>query len=310
MVSGLKNKNTKGGKGKAQKKKMVFAKNSQQAILGISIFSIFLLKTGYDLSNYIYNEYIKPQQAQSTAKTIAQDQQNNLESLENNPNAASTPGDPNFAPDPANPAGPAGQMDPSVQADANNIYTQTVNMQNKSPQNGPPGSNMSKARGSDGEVEIIPKTAERKRTGKMVVVPVADSGRSNPFLPAGENIVPSSLPKFNLLAPPESVATDSDADKVMDTTISGILFDKYSPSAIINIGGTDYLVKRGDVINRYKILSIGKDQVVVQLGSNVYKAGVGQLLEQGKMNYNTVANLEKKFGGNEVSIGVRKKSYK
>lgn len=309
MVRGLKDTNKKGSKGKAQKKKMVFAKNSQQAILGISIFSFFLLKTGYDLSMYLYTEYFKPNQAQSTAKTIAQDQQKNLESLEKSPDGATT-GNSNLSSDAPNPGGPASQIDSKVQADANNIYTQTVNMQNKSSQSAPQGSAMQKSQGAGGGIEIIPKTAERKRTGKMVVVQVADSGRSNPFLPAGENIVPSSLPKFNLMTPPESVSTDSDADKVMDTTISGILFDKYSPSAIINIGGTDYLVKRGDVINRYKILSIGKDQVVVQLGSNVYKAGVGQLLEQGKMNYNTVANLEKKFGGNEVSIGVRKKSYK
>jgi hypothetical protein len=159
------------------------------------------------------------------------------------------------------------------------------------------------------EIDITGKGAPRKKMGKMVMISVGDSGRTNPFLPAAENVVPSSLPKLNLLAPPESISAGSDADKVMGTTISGILYDKYSPSAIINISNTDYLVKRGDVINGYKILAIAKDAVIVQLGHNVYKAGVGQLLSQGQMNYNTIANLNKKFGGNSVSINVKKKSY-
>ena len=47
----------------------------------------------------------------------------------------------------------------------------------------------------------------------------------------------------------------------------------------------------------YKILSIAKDYVTVQLGANVYKAGVGQLFTGEGINYNTISNLERKFGG-------------
>ncbi len=83
--------------------------------------------------------------------------------------------------------------------------------------------------------------------------------------------------------------------------------DKYSPSAIINIEGSDYLVKRGDIINHYKVLYIGKNDVIVQLGKNIYKAGVGELLSPTDLNYNTIANLNKKFGGNNVQISVKKK---
>ena len=47
--------------------------------------------------------------------------------------------------------------------------------------------------------------------------------------------------------------------------------------------GTDYLVRTGDVINNYKILAIYKDNVAVQLGDNIYKAGVGELLALNKL---------------------------
>ena len=64
--------------------------------------------------------------------------------------------------------------------------------------------------------------------------------------------------------------------------------------------GLDYLVRAGDVINGYKVLSIDKSIVTVQVGANIYKVGVGEIIEdsQNKVNYNKIANLSKKFGGN------------
>ena len=58
---------------------------------------------------------------------------------------------------------------------------------------------------------------------------------------------------------------------LLHPVISGILYDKFSPSAILNIEGTDYLVKKGDVVNNYKVLNILEDSVTVKLGENVYK---------------------------------------
>ena len=83
----------------------------------------------------------------------------------------------------------------------------------------------------------------------------------------------------------------------MDTIVSGILYDKYSPSAILNIEGSDYLVKKGDVVNNYKVVNIMQDSVTVQLGANVYKAGIGEILTEGNLNHNNVSNLKNKFGG-------------
>ena len=191
---------------------------------------------------------------------------------------------------------------PTVEQDANNIYSQTVDLQKKDPSQGP-----NVAQSPDESIEVISKRARTAKNEKMVLIAVTNSGRSNPFLPATENL--SSATMSYLTAPPETLPASSEAGRVMTTIISGILYDKYSPSAIINIEGTDYLVKRGDVINQYKILSIDKTQVLVQLGKNVYKAGVGELLSQTDVNYNTVENLNKKFGGNDVAINVRKKGY-
>ncbi len=125
--------------------------------------------------------------------------------------------------------------------------------------------------------------------------------KANPFVPyrditESSNVV-RDIPTYNIVEPPEFVNENSDAARIMDTIVSGILFDKFSPSAIINIEGTDYLVKKGDVVNNYKVLNITRDSVCVQLGSNTYKAGIGEILTEGTMNHNNVPNLKNKFGG-------------
>ena len=75
------------------------------------------------------------------------------------------------------------------------------------------------------------------------------------------------------------------------------MYDKFSPSAILNIEGNDYLVKKGDVVNKYKVLNITQNSVTVKLGNNTYNAGIGEILTEGSVNYNDVSNLSKKFGG-------------
>ena len=124
--------------------------------------------------------------------------------------------------------------------------------------------------------------------------------KANPFLPYRDIEGSASLadiPAINIVEPPEMVNENSDAARVMDTIVSGILYDKFSPSAILNIEGSDYLVKKGDVVNNYKVVSIMQDSVTVKLGENVYKAGIGQILTEGSLNHNDVSNLSNKFGG-------------
>ena len=146
---------------------------------------------------------------------------------------------------------------------------------------------------------------------KMVVMKVEDTGRMDPFMPASEaeakkaeeakkngglDLEKAKL-QYDLVDPPTSSSADSDAEKILSTKVSGIMYDSDSPSAILNIEGSDYLVRSGDVVNGYKVLSIQPTIVTVQLGANVYQAGVGQLLVTDGIQYNTVSNLDKKFGG-------------
>ena len=124
--------------------------------------------------------------------------------------------------------------------------------------------------------------------------------KANPFLPYRDLSATSAVndvPEFDLVEPPTSLNENSEVARVMDTIVSGILFDKYSPSAILNIEGNDYLVKKGDTVNNYEIVSILQDSVTVRLGSNTYKAGIGEILTEGTLNYNEVSNLNNKFGG-------------
>ena len=146
--------------------------------------------------------------------------------------------------------------------------------------------------------------AQDEDTDKMVSISVENLGRPNPFVPLGESTsqvssIPQEKLKYDLPEPLETPSADPGAQKVVSTKVSGIMYDKNNPSAILNIDGSDYLVRSGDVINGYKVLSISKSVVTVKMGHNIYKAGVGQLVDngQGSVNYNTVANLSNKFGG-------------
>ncbi len=123
--------------------------------------------------------------------------------------------------------------------------------------------------------------------------------KANPFLPYRDigGTAVSDVPTFDIVEPPEVINENSDAARVMDTIVSGILYDKYSPSAILNIEGNDYLVKKGDTVNNYKVLNIMQDSVTVKLGNNVYKAGIGEILTEGSVTHNDVSNLSSKFGG-------------
>ena len=142
----------------------------------------------------------------------------------------------------------------------------------------------------------ITATAAKKN---LISIP-SGTVKANPFLPYREINKGSSVsdvPTYDLVAPPEVVNENSDAARVMDTIVSGILYDKFSPSAILNIEGNDYLVKKGDVVNKYKVLNITQNSVTVKLGNNTYNAGIGEILTEGSVNYNDVSNLSKKFGG-------------
>lgn len=134
---------------------------------------------------------------------------------------------------------------------------------------------------------------------KSVLNVPAGTIKQNPFLPYREmaTSVVKDVPTYQLIEPPETIQASSDAARVMDAIVSGILFDKYSPSAILNIEGNDYLVKKGDIVNNYKIINITQDTVTVKLGENSYRAGIGEILTEGTITHSNIPNLSNKFGG-------------
>lgn len=146
------------------------------------------------------------------------------------------------------------------------------------------------------EIDVVD---DEEGNEKMVSLSVEDYGRANPFLPSSEAISNSMKYGFDLMAPPETLSDESsEAAKVITTKVSGIMYNPKGSSAILNIEGSDYLVRSGDYINRYRVLAIAPDMVTVQLGKNVYKAKVGEVITEGEsVNYNTVYNLPNKFGG-------------
>ena len=159
---------------------------------------------------------------------------------------------------------------------------------------------------TDNTEEFTLATAPMAATSSKRDVITIPSGivKANPFVPyrtLGNEIKEESLvydvPKYDLIAPPDLNENGEEVAKIMETVVSGILFDKYSPSAILKIDGNDYLVKKGDVVHNYKVVNIAQNSVTVQLGKNTYKAGIGEILTEGSVNYNDISNLSKKFGG-------------
>lgn len=279
--------------------KMALAKDKNELVLAVVVMVAFFGYTAFNIIKYFQNQTPPPTVSSQQAKDLAIEQRKNLENM-NNPNAMPME---NLGEASGGPKG----MNPSMSGPMNGLYQGQMAEQNvpQSPQTAQlPGGT------PDDTIDVISRRNLNKGNQKMVMISVDNTGRQNPFLPANEVNIGLGISSLPILTPPpETLPIQSEAGKVMTTTISGILYDKYNPSAIINIEGTDYLVKKGDVINSYRILAIGKTEVIVQLGKNIYKAGVGELLTQTNMNYNTIANLNKKFGGNEISINVKKKGY-
>lgn len=123
---------------------------------------------------------------------------------------------------------------------------------------------------------------EEKKAEKFVTLSVQNGGRVNPFVPpAGfENSTAKyAFSDYEILTPPEEVPTDDTADeakKLMNITVSGILFDNVKPSAIISVNGSDYFVQIGDKVDEFQVIAINTQYVAIKNGTNVYRAQVGE----------------------------------
>ncbi len=136
-----------------------------------------------------------------------------------------------------------------------------------------------------------------------IMVVYNKAARQNPFKPPVVDTLTTPYEtinntQFEIIEPPAASIPDENLSKLLQTQISGIMYDAQSPAAIVNLNGVDHFVKVGDVLGGYKIEKITKDKVQISYKSNNYVASVGELFTKGKLEQlQSVANLENKFAG-------------
>lgn len=158
------------------------------------------------------------------------------------------------------------------------------------------------------DMNAAEKAAEKKKNDEQrekqialssnpVIIPVNAGGRLDPFVPYLQSVSNVTQDQFELIAPPTTIPeVDPVIDELVNTKISGIMFDTTRPSAIVNFGGVDHLVHKGDIIKGFKIVNITKDSVVISYQANIYQVSVGQSLNDG-LNINSSSSLSSSFGG-------------
>lgn len=262
---------------KKNEKKIVFAKDKKQVFMVLVVFVIF----GFAIVHMLQELGIIS--SAPSSPDIPQPVENNFMGEQNNNENTSEP--------------------QNMSADAQDIYQKTQELKQEL-----------EAKKEDSEmvtdVAILPSNQTSKK-GKMITVVVDNStNHENPFQPQSSI---ANIPKnkitypISMAPPPLNAGVNVEAEKLMQTTVSGIMYDKYSPSAVIRIDDTDYLVKKNDIIKGYKILNITKDYVKLQLGRNIYDGYIGQLLTKSDVDFSqNISNLSSKFGGNNVTIIAKK----
>ena len=165
--------------------------------------------------------------------------------------------------------------------------------------------------GSDADLFMQSETPVDKNTSNEnndIIISYDKVARLNPFKPPvsdadkAKNLAKSSLALnntgFEIVEPPVSSVPDENLTRLLQTQVSGILYDEESPSAIVSLNGVDTFVKEGDSISGYKIQTITREKVQINYKNNSYVASVGALFVRGMLESRpAVANLEKKFAG-------------
>lgn len=152
--------------------------------------------------------------------------------------------------------------------------------------------------------EIKPDEAQKEEAEKKEVVNIVPTGRSNPFMPIQKYIaveIPEKIIKYDktgIPMPPEEYGQLEDTTtKLMQIAVSGIMYDGEKSSAIITFDNNDYFVQKGDRIDDYRVVAIGKNYVAIALGKNIYKANVGEEFKITSDFYGSAKYLPSKQGG-------------
>lgn len=147
------------------------------------------------------------------------------------------------------------------------------------------------------------KPDEKEEEEKKEVITVIPTGRSNPFMPIQKYVkveIPETVVRYdraNLIKPPKEYGVENEATtKMLTISVSGIMYDAQKPSAIISFENNDYFVQRGDKLDDYRVVDIGKNYVTVALGKNLYKANVGEEFKLADP-YGSAKYLTDKYGG-------------
>ena len=145
-------------------------------------------------------------------------------------------------------------------------------------------------------------TADPNQGSSEIMVAYNKTARENPFKPPVVEVAKDGVVdmegQFEIIEPPVSSVADENLTRLLQTQISGILYDEESPSAIVNLNGMDQFVKAGDTISGYTIDYITKDKVQISYQNNSYVASVGELFTRGALEKQpAVADLENKFAG-------------
>ncbi len=163
------------------------------------------------------------------------------------------------------------------------------------------------ANGSSGDSvdDLFPSSdlvADPSQANNEIMVAYNKKERKNPFKPPvftkKDGYATFDNVEFEIIEPPTTSVEDENLTRLLQTQISGILYDESSPSAIVNLNGLDQFVKIGDSIAGYKIENITKDKVQITYKNNSYVASVGELFTRGALEkQRAVADLENKFAG-------------
>ena len=135
----------------------------------------------------------------------------------------------------------------------------------------------------------------------MVIVNVVNFGRKNPFKPykkysmvSGDLGIPSDIPPPPMFNP----EADNQLKNLMEAKVNGILYDPSGKSvAILNIKGSDYMVRQHDSIFGFYVENITKNKITISYGNNTYSVSVGQVIGQDAINNDPVVRNYQNFGG-------------
>ena len=107
--------------------------------------------------------------------------------------------------------------------------------------------------------------------------------------------------------PPKMGVQDDETVKMLTIAVSGIMYDDVKPSAIISLDDNDYFVQKGDKLDDYKVIDIGRNYVTIAYGKNLYKANIGEEFKISSKFYGSAQYLSNDADGGRQYYSVSDK---